>query len=90
MKFPQWITKRPAHYQASARLRFIIGTLALDVSGEGSVSALARAVGVDRTLIHKYIDAGAFSVSCAHRIVQALPGRVTIEQLVRPMEIVPE
>jgi DNA invertase Pin-like site-specific DNA recombinase len=89
MHFPTWVaTIRPPKKQASARLRYMITKGAAEMPKAGSVAALAKASGIDRGLIYKYIDRGSFTESAA-RAIEVAVGRSILqwEHLHKPMEI---
>jgi predicted transcriptional regulator len=69
MKFPPWVrlAKTPQK-QAEARLQYLIHMAALQTAKGGSLSVFAKLVGLDRTLIYKYIKRGSFSLQSAMKI----------------------
>jgi predicted transcriptional regulator len=69
MRFPPWVrlAKGPQK-QAEARLQYLIHMAALQTAKGGSLSVFAKLVGVDRTLIYKYIKRGTFSLPTAMKI----------------------
>jgi len=63
MKFPTWVDepKRQTKAQlATKRLKYLIERAVIE-KGCGSIGGLAANAGVDRTSIHKHIEAGRFS-----------------------------
>jgi hypothetical protein len=89
MHFPAWVANvRSPKKQASARLRYLINKAAAEMPRAGSVAALAKASGIDRGLIYKYMDRGSFTESAA-RAIEGAVGRSVVqwEHLNKPLEI---
>lgn len=87
MEFPDWVLHAPDEDKASARLRYLINKAAVECAGSGSLANFASAAGVDRTLLYRYITAGAFTESAAQRIERVAGHVVTAVMLVDPMSI---
>lgn len=72
MIFPDWTLKQNKKKlkkaeQASARLRFLMNTLANLNDPSATFFSLAKTIGINHTTISAYIMRGAFSQPCADR-----------------------
>lgn len=74
MRFPAWVDgpRKTKSQRASARLKYIINTLAAQHTDRGSIRALALRVGLDHSTISLYITAGKFTETAAVKIIAAL------------------
>lgn len=91
MRFPPWVREAAKASQKEsrrARLRFLIQHAAMHHNEGASVAMLADGAGVDRTLIYRYINRGAFPTSTALKLEGAV-GRFVLqhEWLVNPQEV---
>lgn len=89
MYFPRWVeTKKTEEERASARLKFIILTLALHNGSRPTLRSFGEAIKINHTLLWKFIDAGSFSRATSAKIIKATGTKlVTVEDLVYPLEI---
>lgn len=65
MQFPKWVLDASKKTQASARLRYLVYRLALEVSPKPTVRALCAHVEIDHSTVTTYITRGAFSATLA-------------------------
>ena len=66
MQFPQWVLKtRGKKNQASARLRYILVALALQLNQRASLRGVSKFAGCDHSTLSYYVKQGAFSENMA-------------------------
>jgi hypothetical protein len=87
MKFPEWVLKQPGHTQARTRLGYMIKMAAVQCTGTASMTSFAAHVGVDRTLLHRYIAQGSFTESAAQKISLGVGGILRASDLTQPLSI---
>lgn len=90
MDIPNWVDKgkRSKGERATARLKYIISTLAARHSPRCSMRGLADMVGLNHSTIAIYVRRGAFSSLAAERIVEKLNDpTLTTAMLIDPMSI---
>ncbi len=88
MKFPEWVLKAPKRLQASARLRYLVYRLAIEITPKASVRALCEQTAIDHSTVTLYIKRGQFSPSLAHAWQKQF-GRTLVraEWLIEPLDI---
>lgn len=89
MRFPGWVEhEKTPQKRASARLRYILGHLALQISPRASLIALGEHVGVDNSTLSCHMRDGACTPRSAMLIVAKLGDSfVTAQQLCDPLSI---
>ncbi len=89
MKFPLWVTKtRGQQKQASARLRYILTSVAVKLGPRASIRAFAEAVGCDHSTLAYYVKQGFFSADMAHQVENALGSDIIrADWLTNPLSI---
>jgi hypothetical protein len=90
MKFPEWIDdpKFTDGERASNRLRYLIANVGAELTGRGTLRAVAKLAGVDHSTLAYSIKRGSCTAQVALQIEEAI-GRQHIrhEHLRRPLEI---
>lgn len=91
MRIPAWIDSKFAADEEGrirARLSFMLKITAVLVTGEGTLSELARYCGLNQTTLHLAVSRGYVSSEVAVRIEDAV-GRniITNAMLRRPLEV---
>lgn len=94
MRFPPWAREAAKVSQKAsrrARLRFLIQHAAMHHNEGASVAMLADGAGIDRTIIYRYINRGAFPTTTALKLENTV-GRFVLhhEWLVNPLEVFTE
>lgn len=90
MTIPHWVEhgKRSKREKATARLKYLMSTLAARHTSRSSMRGLADMVGMSHSTLSLYIRRGAFTESAAKCIVEVLKdGELTPQMLVDPMSI---
>lgn len=89
MFFPKWVeAPKNKDQKASNRLRFLILTLALHHGSRPTLRSFGTDLGINHTLLWKYIDAGSFSRPLAALIIKTTGTKlITADDLVYPLEI---
>lgn len=89
MIYPDWVNQPAGQSDldlAKKRLTFMLRRAAIGVDSKGSLSALAKTVGVCHTTICIYIDRGHFSPKLAMKIEHAMGRQLCpSELLVNPL-----
>lgn len=91
MKFPKWVLRiRSKRQQASARLRYMLYRIALEVSDTPTIRSMCVQTGVaNHSTVSLYISQGAFSNALAARFEEIFgPDIITADALTDPMSIV--
>lgn len=89
MHFPTWVEEpvtQNEEEKARKRLSYMVRRLALELTEEGSVTALCALCGVERSSVHQSIAQGRFAAATATKIERAI-GRdqVRYEDLMNPL-----
>ena len=89
MKFPQWVIRtRGKKYQASARLRYIIMNVAVQLNHRASLHAVAEFVKCDHSTLAYYVKQGHFSPTMAQQMEAKLGSDIIrAEWLTDPLSI---
>lgn len=89
MRFPEWVdSPEDERKRASNRLRYIMLSLATEMTGRGSLRAFAKLVGIDHSTLAYSIRRGSCTAAVAIKIEEALGReRIQNEYLRKPMEI---
>lgn len=90
MKFPEWVDDphQSNTERAGARLRYILKTASLHLTGDGTMRSIARMADVDHSTMAAAVKRGWFSIPMANKIQEAV-GRdhLKCEHLTHPLEI---
>lgn len=88
MKFPQHVLRASKKTQASARLKYLVYRMALELSPRPSIRALCEIIGVEHSTVATYITRGAFSYPLAAKMQEKF-GRdlAAAEWLTSPLSI---
>lgn len=90
MTIPHWVDKgkRSKSEKATARLKYLMSTLAARHTSRSSMRGLADMIDMSHSTLSLYIRRGAFTDSAAKHIVESLKdGELTAEMLMDPMSI---
>ena len=89
MIFPAFIdNNKTVKQRATARLRYVLATLAVRASGRHSMRGLAQFLELDHSTLSTYVRRGGCSKPTASLILKKIPDcPVTVEQLMWPLTI---